>query len=349
MNRAALAACAITVGLAGTAHADKADQLFKKGKRLLADKRYAEACTAFQDSDRLDPSIGAKLNVARCYEEWGKLATAWRWFSDAEHMARDAHDERAKKIRSVIAELDPQIPRITIALPPGTTAAAIALTLDGVRVDPSALAAGQRVDPGPHQIAYNVDGEPRDKLVPVERAGALEVTLDLSPARRTLERDQAGSADDDADKRLARRKRRPSDDADRDDSDDDHARRRDGASVGRNQRILGLTITGAGAVALGVAGIVTLSARSDYHHALDTHCNGNKDQCDPVGQAAADSALHRANVASIVTIGGLAAVAGGLVLYFLAPSGAAHGGEHALYLAPEIGPGHGSFVVGGAF
>ena len=58
----------------------KADTLFKKGKKLLAEKRYAEACTAFEDSDRLDPGIGAKLNVAKCYQEWGRLATAWRWF-----------------------------------------------------------------------------------------------------------------------------------------------------------------------------------------------------------------------------------------------------------------------------
>ena len=42
--------------------AAQADQLFKKGKRLLAQKKYPEACAAFEQSDRLDPGIGAKLN-----------------------------------------------------------------------------------------------------------------------------------------------------------------------------------------------------------------------------------------------------------------------------------------------
>ena len=60
---AALAALALC-GLAAAAHADRADQLFKKGKKLLAEKKYAEACGAFEQSDRIDPEIGAKLNVA---------------------------------------------------------------------------------------------------------------------------------------------------------------------------------------------------------------------------------------------------------------------------------------------
>src|SRR2546428_931143 len=74
--------------------AAQADQLFKKGKRLLAQKKYPEACAAFEQSDHLDPGIGAKLNVAKCYQEWGKLATAWRWYVDAEMMATNAHDTR---------------------------------------------------------------------------------------------------------------------------------------------------------------------------------------------------------------------------------------------------------------
>jgi len=94
--RSALALVALC-GLAGAAHADRADQLFKKGQKLLAEKRYAEACAAFEDSDRLDPEIGAKLNIARCYQEWGKLATAWRWYSEAEQMASKAGDRGRRR------------------------------------------------------------------------------------------------------------------------------------------------------------------------------------------------------------------------------------------------------------
>ena len=64
----------LSCALASPAFADQADALFQKGKQLLAEKKYAQACKAFQDVDQIDPGIGAKLNVARCFEEWGRLA-----------------------------------------------------------------------------------------------------------------------------------------------------------------------------------------------------------------------------------------------------------------------------------
>jgi hypothetical protein len=319
---------ALVLGIAGPAHADKdekAEQLFRKGKRLLADKHYADACAAFEDSDRVDPGIGAKVNVARCYEEWGKLGTAWRWYADAERMALDAQDPRSKRVHALLAALEPDVPKLTIKLPPGASAANLALTLDGARLDASALGTAQRVDPGPHQIAYNLRGEPMEKTVAIERGGAVEIVLD-PPAKRRTPRPGKHAPDGD------------------EPEDQDGG----GRGTGRDRRILGLAVTGAGAVALGVAGIVTLRARSDYHHALDAHCLGNKDKCDPVGLTAADNARHRANIATLVTIGGIAAVAGGLAIYFLAPHAASHD-EHALYLAPDVAAGHGSLVFGGAF
>jgi len=115
----------------------------------------------------------------------------------------------------------------------------------------------------------------------------------------------------------------------------------------RDRRYLGLGVAGAGVVAVGIAGIVVLGAHGDYHDALSAHCNGASDQCDAEGLSATHSARHRANVATVVTLGGLAAVAGGAYLYFTAPR-SPRSGEHALYLAPSVGDGTG-VVLGGAF
>jgi outer membrane protein assembly factor BamD (BamD/ComL family) len=55
------------VALAATAHADnkdKADSLFKQGKKLMGEKRYADACESFEKSFKLDPVIGTQLNIA---------------------------------------------------------------------------------------------------------------------------------------------------------------------------------------------------------------------------------------------------------------------------------------------
>ncbi len=310
----ALAVCV----LGGTAHADRADQLFKKGKKLLGEKKYAEACLAFEESDRLDPGIGAKLNVAKCYQEWGKLATAWRWFSEAEQMAKDTKDDRAGKIHALAEELDPNIPRLTVKMARDADTSGIVIKLDGAPFEISALGTERRVDPGPHQVDYTVGGTTRNKVVTIERGGSFEITLELPKKSR-------GSKPE-AESQVA---------AD--------------AEAIQKRRLIGLGISGGGVFALGIAGIVTLRARGDYKHAISAHCRGATDMCDADGLAATHSARRRANIATGITIGGLAAVAGGLVVYFTASRAASHGDEHALYLAPSLGGDGTGVVFGGAF
>ena len=313
-----ISAIAMVLALGGVAHADQAETLFKKGKKLLGEKRYAEACSAFAESDKLDPGIGAKLNVARCYQEWGKVATAYRWYAEAEKLARELKDDRAGKIRGLIDDLESQVPRLTVHTPAEAVVANADITLDGKPIDPAQLNTALPVDPGPHEIAYLVDGKRRDKTVPLERGGNSEVTLELPVKRHKVPRPVVH---DDA----------PST-----------------ASSGRTQRIIGITAAGAGVVALGAAGIVTLRAHSDYQHAIDHHCRGTKDMCDGLGLTATENARHRANLATIVSIGGAVAVAAGVVVFLIAPS-ARSSDEHAMYLAPAVDTQGGSVVFGGHF
>jgi hypothetical protein len=302
-------------GLVGTAHADRADQLFKKGQKLLGEKRYAEACAAFEDSDRLDPEIGAKLNVARCYQEWGKLATAWRWYSEAEQMAIKTGDKRTPKIHALVEEVDRDVPRLVLVVPPDAVTDHVAIRLDGAELALASVGDERRVDPGPHDITVIVDGKPHLRTVPVQRGEHSRVPLDL-PARAR-----------------SRRAAEPEPVA---------------ADTGATRRLIGLGTAGAGVVAVGIASIVTLRARSDYHHALDGHCDGEIDMCDPTGLHATHSARHRANIATVVSVLGAAAVAGGLVLYVMSP-GAPAGERQALYVAPVLGGDGGGVVLGGAF
>jgi len=302
---------------AGTASADKADVLFKKGKKLLGEKRYAEACAAFEDSDKLDPGIGAKLNVARCYQEWGKLATAYRWYDDAERMARAANDERAPKIHALSEELDGSVPRLTVKAPPDADLVGVTITLDAAPMPVAELGVERRVDPGPHQIVYVVNARTLSKTVPVERGGSSEVTLELpTKATRLARRGHGGGASD-------------------------------SGEPGQTQRILGIAAAGAGLTAVVISVIVTYRARTDYDNAITNHCRGAKDMCDAEGLSTTHAARHRANIATAVTITGAVAIAGGAVLYLLAPR--ARSDEHAYYLAPAVSADGGTLVLGGAF
>jgi hypothetical protein len=330
-----LIASVVICALAGAASGDsarRADQLFKNGKRLLAQKKYAEACRAFEDSDRIDPGIGAKLNAAKCYQEWGKLATAWRWFVDAETMATSARDPRAKKIHELVEAIEPSVPRLTVKAPPGADLAGVLIKLDGVALEPSGLGVEQRVDPGPHEVETTIAGVRQVKVVAVERGGVTEALLDIPAASRTRDSPARTS-----------RTRAPT--GPPPDSVPTGEPARDPA---RTRRLVGLGVAGAGVVAMGIAGLVTLGARGDYRDALAAHCQGATDMCDEQGLEITHSAAHRANIATVVTLGGLAAVAGGLIAYFTAPR-APRAGEHALYLAPSVGAGGGAFVLGGAF
>jgi hypothetical protein len=310
----------------------KADALFKKGKKQLAEKKYAEACATFEKVDNLDPGIGAKLNVARCFEEWGKLARAYRWYADAERMATTTEDKRAPKIKELAEALDADVPRLTIKLPDGSDPAAVAIKLDGAALALDVIGKEQRVDPGPHQIEFLAGTEHKTKTVPLERGGSTEVTLEVPKSTGKPKPTPA----------IVVSPTRPGDGTPH---TQPPAKRGD---AGRTRRIAGLATAGAGVLGMGIAGIVTLGARSSYRRALDEHCMGATDQCDDVGVKLTHDARSRANAATVVTILGVAAVAGGVVLYVTAPK-RGHREEHARYLAPAIGSDGAAIVFGGGF
>jgi tetratricopeptide (TPR) repeat protein len=323
MSRQWLAVAALLALSAAPAAADKADELFARGKAQLARKQYAQACVTFEQVDALDPGIGAKLNVAKCYQEWGKLASAYRWYADAEDMAARSGDKRAPKIKELLAELEPDVPRLTIRVPKDADLDAAAVKLDGELIT-SRLGRKLRVDPGPHVITYRVDGEEKSETIAIERGGTREVKLVLSSE------EGEGSAS---------------------------ARARDEAPTppdpGRPRRLAGFALMGAAAASLGVAGYLSLDARSDYRAALDAHCKGAKDMCNDEGLRITGDARSRANVATVFALVGVAAAAGGIALYLTAPSSgqpeSLSRNAEALYLAPAVGDRAGLLLLGGRF
>lgn len=316
--RWALAIAAALALAPAPAAADKADALFAKGKALLAKQKYAQACPTFERVDELDPGIGAKLNVARCYQEWGRLVRAHRWYVDAEQMARETGDKRARKIKALIDELDPEIPRLTIRVPPGADVEAAAITLDGEPVTAEDVGREVRVEPGPHVIAFRANGARKTRTIAIERGGERELTLDLGGGDGASTGSDAGAS-----------------------------------PPGRGRRIAAFALMGVGVASLGVAGYLTFDARDDYRSALTAHCMGARDLCSDEGLRITRDARSRANLATVFALAGAAVVAGGAVLYLTSPSsGQAESlsrNPEALYLAPVIGDGAGLVVLGGRY
>jgi hypothetical protein len=164
-----------------------AQQLFDDGRALLEQKRYAEACAKFADSQRLDPGGGTLLNLAVCHELEGKTATAWSEFRDAlGQSVKDERKDREDIARAHIADLAPKLMRVVVHVPEAIAAREPEITLDKSRLPPPAWNTAIPVDPGEHRVAVNVRGaEPWSTVVAVSEPGKT-YAVDLPPLEAQL-------------------------------------------------------------------------------------------------------------------------------------------------------------------
>lgn len=130
---------------------EAARSLFRDARKLASDGQFAEACPKFEESLKLDPGIGTRFNLADCWEHTGRLKGAQDAFLE---VARAAHDkgqtDREEVARARAHALDEKIPRLGIEAKEMTDG--LDVLLDGKSVDRARWAAGERLDPGPHDI-----------------------------------------------------------------------------------------------------------------------------------------------------------------------------------------------------
>jgi hypothetical protein len=96
------------------AGSDRASVLFSHGRALMQQGKYAEACTEFEQSQRLYPASSTQYNLARCYVEIGKLATAWTLYRELAQIDQDA--ERRANSDQLAAQLLGRVSKLKVAL-----------------------------------------------------------------------------------------------------------------------------------------------------------------------------------------------------------------------------------------
>src|SRR5262245_7033223 len=133
-----------------------ADVLFTEGKRLLGQGDIKAACPKFAESYRLDPALGALLNLASCHEKEGRVATAWSEYRQAEAEARRANDRREAFSRKQAEALEPRLPRLTLVL--GGATPGLTITRNGVPVGDGSFGTDLPVDPGVQEITASAEG-----------------------------------------------------------------------------------------------------------------------------------------------------------------------------------------------
>lgn len=175
------AACSalVLVALAGAARADTpADEAFNRGRALMKDKRYAEACAAFEQSYQLDPQSGTLFNLADCDASLGKLASAWKHYRE---LARtDTNAERRAMSERLANQLEPRVPKLVVTVKPRGPGAL--LLIDGHEPTVS-IGTGWPIDLGQHDVQVWTDGHVASKqTVVVDREGVIKnVDVTLPP------------------------------------------------------------------------------------------------------------------------------------------------------------------------
>jgi len=154
-------ACAWAMPVAAqTSDAAMAESLFREGKRLSGEKKFAEACPKFQESYRLDPGLGTLLNLATCHESDGKTATAWAEFSEAASQAkRQGDNERAQLAQDQLKALEPKLAYVSIAVPPATIVPGLVVKFDTKELAQAAWGLQIPIDSGQHVIEASAPGK----------------------------------------------------------------------------------------------------------------------------------------------------------------------------------------------
>ncbi len=143
--------------------------LFQKGKALLSEGQVAQACPAFEESQRLDPSGGTILNLALCHELEGRLAHAWSEFNEAVLFARkDGRHDREAAASERARALEPRMSRLTVVVPAGTQVEGLRVEHDGHELARAAWSTPIPVDGGEHVIRASAPGrEPFETKVTI--------------------------------------------------------------------------------------------------------------------------------------------------------------------------------------
>lgn len=289
-----------------------AEALFEQARAAMAAGSYDVACARFRDSDRLDPAVGTRFNLADCEERRGRVATAWSLFRAvlselaADDDRRPIADERAKRLES-------RLPRLTLRrtaeTPPG-----VRVRIDGVELGEGSFDVALPMDPGAHELSLAVsDGAaPELRRFSLKEGEQAELPIRLVGASAPAAAPPAAPA-------------RPV---------DSHAARRRWAYVAGG--------VGLGAVAFGtVTGIVTLNKKST----AEANCNDDLEACNSAGVEANETGKTFAALSGLGFGVGALGLAAGAYLLLTTPSHRSTPRAAEVRLAPSLSFRRGSGFV----
>jgi hypothetical protein len=140
-------------------NAAQAEVLFKEGKDLIGQQKYAEACQRLAASFKLDPQPNTELLQGLCYTKLGKTASAYNAFIDAASSlpkGGDAQKYAADQARAIESQLLKVRVRFQPVIPPGM---ALRFDDDTKTRDKDFADIDIALDPGDHDLFITAPGK----------------------------------------------------------------------------------------------------------------------------------------------------------------------------------------------
>lgn len=155
----AVASATLLLGIVGSrsyAQNAAAETLFSDGERLLKEGKVAEACDAFEGSNRIEARAGTLINLGLCREQNGQLASAWSAFKDALSRAKDPKKQQIANER--LAAIEPRLSYLTISVADESRIDGLVVTRNTQPVDAALWNRAIPVDGGTYVIAGHAPG-----------------------------------------------------------------------------------------------------------------------------------------------------------------------------------------------
>jgi hypothetical protein len=314
-----VAASLFAVGRAAAQNAD-AEALFPEADSLELAGKTAEACDAFEASNRIEPRAGTLIRLGQCRETQKRLVSAWSAYKDSLTRVKDPAKRQLAEQR--VAALEPRLSYLTVLVPDESRIDGLVIKRNGKALDPALWNRAAPVDGGVYTISGHAPGH-EEWSTTVEVANESDKASIEVPRFKEL--------------RKLVEEPPPPDDKNKKIHDDELGGGAPSAFTGKRKAALG--VAGVGVVALAGGLVFGMQAKGLQSEAEDL-CPDPNMPCARAAEAQDknDSGHSKAMLANVALGVGGAAVIGAAVLWFTgAPKATA---EQSVGIAPHIAPGY---------
>jgi len=155
----------------------EANALFNEGDSLMKQGKVAEACDAFEASNRIEPGAGVLIRLGECREKNKQLASSWSAYKDAQGRAKDP---KKKEIAAAkVKDLEARLSYLSIQVPEASRVEGLTLTRNNQALDSALWNRAVPVNGGDYTIVARAPGKDEWKTtvkVPVEKG---KITVDV--------------------------------------------------------------------------------------------------------------------------------------------------------------------------